>query len=349
MYKYSLKSLYDIIANFKNKRILVIGDIILDKFIWGTVSRISPEAPVPVLWAKSESFMPGGASNVANNISSLNAKVFLCGVIGNDAAGASLLSELRKKNINTEGVFVDKNRPTIEKTRIIAHHQQVVRIDREDPKPINSKIIKGILGYAEKIIKEIDAVIIEDYGKGVIGPLLLKGLIPFCKRSKKIVTVDPKQENFLYYKSVTAITPNRKEAEEASGVKIEDIGSLKSAGQKLVKDLDCEAVLVTLGEDGIALFQKDKEWMHIPTVAQEVYDVSGAGDTAIAVFTLAKSSGASMIEAAHISNVAAGIVVGKVGIAVCSLEELRSRMEQIDRYGVQQKKSSYPSESIFKK
>ena len=349
MQRQNLKRLHNIISRFNDVNILVVGDVMLDKFIWGTVSRISPEAPVPVLWAKSESFMPGGASNVANNMSALGVKVYLCGVIGDDEAGRILTAELAKRGINNDGVLIDDSRPTVEKTRIIAHHQQVVRIDKESNVAIDNKIITRILSFAKDKVPEVDAVVIEDYGKGLIIPHLLKELVPFSRARKKIITVDPKQEHFNFYKGVTAIMPNRKEAEDASGIRIKDVASLKAAGEELLRRLRCEAILITLGEDGMALFQRSKGWVHIPTVAQEVYDVSGAGDTAIAVFTLAKSCGANMVEAAHISNVAAGIVVGKVGIGVCSAEELRSHIEQIKRYGVKKAKGSYPSESIFKK
>lgn len=339
---------YKVISRFKNARILVIGDIMLDKFIWGTVSRISPEAPVPVVWAKSESSMPGGASNVANNIRAFGAEVYMCGIAGDDETGRVLISELAKSGINNEGVVIDPHRPTTNKTRIIAHHQQVVRIDKELNAVVENKVLTQIISFAKSKIPYMDAVIIEDYGKGLIVPRLIKELVAFSRAHKKIIMVDPKQEHLGFYKGVTAITPNRNEAGGTSGIKIKDSDSLKKVGKRLLQTLRSEAVLITLGEDGMALFQKGSEYIHIPTVAQEVYDVSGAGDTVIAIFCLAKASGATMVEAAHISNVAAGIAVGKLGIAVCTEKELKSHLSHIKRGGLRVKKGSYPSESIFR-
>lgn len=348
MRRQSLSRFYKIISRFKDTRILVIGDVMLDKFIWGTVSRISPEAPVPVVWSKSESFMPGGASNVANNIRALGADVYMCGLVGDDEAGRILVAELAKNGINNEGIVIDNTRPTTDKTRIIAHHQQVVRIDKESNGAVDNRILTQILSFAKDKIPYMDAVIIEDYGKGLIVPHLIKELVTLSRVHKKIIMVDPKQEHFGFYKGVTAVTPNRKETEAASGIKIKDADSLREVGRRLLQRLRSEAILITLGEDGMALFQKGNRFTHIPTVAQEVYDVSGAGDTVIAVFCLAKASGSTMVGAAHISNVAAGVVVGKLGIAVCSTKELKSHLSQIKRYGIRPKKSSYPSESIFK-
>jgi D-beta-D-heptose 7-phosphate kinase/D-beta-D-heptose 1-phosphate adenosyltransferase len=311
----------DSISKFKKSKILVIGDLMLDQFIWGKVSRISPEAPVPVVWVKRESFMPGGASNVAHNLSSLGAKVLLFGVIGDDWAGTRLLQELKKKNINTEGIIIDSNRRTTHKTRIIAHSQQVVRFDREDIEPVRKNLEKKLLKDLEKKIKEVDGLIIEDYEKGIVTPYLVKKIVELGKKYKKIIVVDPKEKHFSYYKGVTAITPNRDEASKAVGFEIKDEKTLMKAGNRLLKKLDCKAILLTLGEDGICLFYKNK-FYHIPTMAREVYDVSGAGDTVVAVFTLAYSSGLSLEESAYLANQSAGIVVAKVGIAVISDKEL---------------------------
>lgn len=357
MYTNKLKRLRSLMPRLKNARILVIGDVMLDRFIWGTVSRISPEAPVPVVWAKSESFMPGGASNVANNICALGAQAYMCGMIGDDEAGRTVVAELSKNGINSEGMLVDASRPTIQKTRIIAHHQQVVRIDKESDGPLKSRDITRVLSYAKAKIKDIDAIIIEDYGKGLITPRLIKELIILAKRHKKIITVDPKKEHFKAYSGATVIKPNRKEAEDASGIKIKDRPSLNEAGKKLLKLLKAEAVLVTLGEDGMALFEKKKDCVCIPTVAQEVYDVSGAGDTVIGIFTLAKVAGAKMSEAAHIANIAAGVVVGKIGIGACTVSELKSHLNQVKSSviskgdiasGISKKKNYYSHDSILK-
>lgn len=314
------------ISNFKNSRVLVVGDLILDEFIWGDVSRISPEAPVPVVWVKKESHMPGGASNVANNLRSLGAEVLLAGVVGSDDCGAILKGELEQKGINTDGIFTDDSRPTILKTRVVAQHQQVVRIDKEKVDPLDSRIAAKIKNYLEGVIKDVDALIIEDYGKGVITPALLRKIIPIAKRAKKIISVDPKEEHLRYYKGISVITPNNHEAARAVGFEIKDSATLKKAGEALLSKLRCGIVLITLGENGMAVFQKSKPMKHIPTVAQEVFDVSGAGDTVIATYTLSLASGADPIRSAYIANYAAGIVVGKVGIAVVSPCELLDRI-----------------------
>ncbi|NQT90815.1 MAG: D-glycero-beta-D-manno-heptose-7-phosphate kinase [Candidatus Omnitrophica bacterium] len=345
--KKSLSRFHKIISRFKDSRILVLGDIMLDKFIWGTVSRISPEAPVPVVWSRSESFMPGGASNVANSIRVLGAEVYMAGTVGDDEAGRILAAELAKNGIDNEGIVIDSSRPTTDKMRIIAHHQQVVRVDKESSGPVGKGVLNKIISFAKKKIPEVDAVILEDYGKGLMVPRLIKELVKFSKAHKKIIMIDPKEEHVDLYRGITAITPNRNEAEEAAGIKIRDVASLKKVGKRLLQKWSSEAVLITLGEDGMALFQKKGGFMHIPTVAQQVYDVSGAGDTVIGVFALAKASGAGLIEAAHISNVAAGVVVGKLGIASCTQKELKAHLGQVQRYGTKPKKSSYPSDSIF--
>ena len=317
-----------VIGDFKNAKVLVVGDLILDEFIWGDVSRISPEAPVPVVWVKRESFMPGGASNVANNLRSLGARTYLAGVIGDDESGSILKGELEQKNIDVSGVLVDESRPTTLKTRVVARHQQVVRIDKERPDGLSDDLIKRIIRNAKNVIDEVDALIIEDYGKGVITPRLLKEIVPFAKARKKIISVDPKEEHLKYYNGITLITPNNHEASNAVGFEIKDDVTLKKAGQALLKKFKCRIALITLGENGMAVFEKGKPMKHMPTVAQDVFDVSGAGDTVIASYTLALASGADPLQAAHISNCAGGIVVGKVGIAVVTPEELIDRINR---------------------
>jgi len=317
-----------LVSDFRNTNVLVIGDLILDEFLWGDVSRISPEAPVPVVWVKKESFMPGGASNVANNLRSLGANVHLVGVIGDDEHGAILKGELEHKGIRTGGILVDGSRPTILKTRVVAQHQQVVRIDKEKVERLSDDLIAGMIDYIKGVIDDIDAVIIEDYGKGVITPALLRRIVPLAKRHKKVISVDPKEENFKYYRGISVITPNNHEASLAVGFEIKDEASLKAAGEKLLKRLDCRIALITLGEHGMAVFQKNKPMKHIPTVAQDVFDVSGAGDTVIASYTLSLASGVDPILSAYIANCAAGIVVGKVGIAVVTPDELTARIKK---------------------
>lgn len=316
------------VSNFKNARVMVIGDLILDEFIWGDVSRISPEAPVPVVWVKKESFMPGGASNVANNLAALGAHVSLVGVIGDDEHGAILKGELEHKGVDTSGIFTDESRPTILKTRVVAQHQQVVRIDKENIDHLSDQMVSGMINYIESAVKKVDAVVIEDYGKGVITPKLLSRIVPAAKRAGNIISVDPKEEHFKYYRGISVITPNNHEAARAVGFEIKDEASLKKAGQALLNKLNCKIALITLGENGMAVFQKSKPMKHIPTVAQEVFDVSGAGDTVIAAYTLSLASGADPIRSAYIANCAAGIVVGKVGIAVVTPDELLDRIKR---------------------
>lgn len=324
--KHSLGGFRKVIGNFKRARVLVIGDLILDEFLWGEVSRISPEAPVPVVWVRTESFMPGGASNVANNLRSLGANVSLAGVIGDDERGAILKGELMRSGVNVDGVITDESRPTTLKTRVVAHHQQVVRIDKERVETLSDRVASKLVSYVEDKIKDLDAIIIEDYGKGVVTPKLLARVIPAARSRKKIISVDPKEEHFRYYRGVSVITPNNHEASKAVGFAITDTATLKKAGAKLLSKVNCSIALVTLGEKGMAVFQKGRAMKHIPTVAQEVYDVSGAGDTVIAAYTLCLASGADPVQAAHISNCAAGIVVGKVGIAVVTPDELIDRI-----------------------
>ncbi|MDP2913395.1 MAG: D-glycero-beta-D-manno-heptose-7-phosphate kinase [Candidatus Omnitrophota bacterium] len=328
MVKYNFNNIKKAVVNFKDAKVLVVGDLILDEFIWGDVSRISPEAPVPVVWVKKESFMPGGASNVANNLRSLGARVRLVGVVGNDEPGAVLRGELEEKGIDTSGIFTDESRPTILKTRVVAQHQQVVRIDKEKVDSLDSRLVTSMGDFIAGAIKKIDALVIEDYGKGAIVPPLLSKIVPLAKRAGKIIAVDPKEEHFKYYKGISVITPNNHEASRAVGFEIKDDASLRKAGEVLLNKLKCRIVLITLGENGMAVFQRSKPMKHIPTVAQEVFDVSGAGDTVIASYTLSLAAGADPVQSAHIANCAAGIVVGKVGIAVVTPEELLDRIER---------------------
>jgi len=325
---FSKKRLKDIILKFSNSKILVVGDLILDHYIFGNVERISPEAPVPVVCAKYENFLCGGAANVGVNISAFNAKVSICGVIGSDSFGDKLFSLIKSKNIDTRFIIKDKNRPTTLKSRIIAQHQQMVRIDWESTEPLSSEINNKILKNIKDKIKDFDAIIIEDYGKGVINSFLVSELVSIAKKEKKIITVDPKEEHFQYYKNVTALTPNLKEAQNMANIKIKTKEEIPNLAKEIIKNLNPDALVITLGEDGMMLFVKDKNY-HIPASALEVFDVTGAGDTVISVFTLALTSGASFLEAAIISNLAAGIVVGKLGAATTNKDELLNRIKDI--------------------
>ncbi len=319
------KRFLEILSKFKKARILVVGDFILDQFVWGSVKRISPEAPVPVVKVERESYMPGGSLNVAHNIRSLQGQVCPCGVVGRDLYGRMLLKVMRKQAIETGGIVYDPTRPTSLKTRIIAHSQQVVRFDREKADDVSKADLLKILKFVRENIKRMDVVILEDYGKGVMQPFLLKEIVRLAKKFKKPVLVDPKEKNFVYYQGVTCITPNRSEAyvgyERTHGACYKT-PELEQVGWGLMEKLKLQSVLITLGEGGMALFEKNRKLTRVPTAAREVYDVSGAGDTVIATLAMALASGAKMQEAAKISNLAAGIVVGKLGTATVAPDEL---------------------------
>ncbi len=338
----NLVNLKEIIKKFSKAKIMVIGDLILDEYVWGSVDRISPEAPVPVVWANRRSFVPGGAANVANNIRALDGDVTLIGVIGKDKNADILLSEISKLKLSRRGIFSEPKRHTTVKTRILAGHQQVVRVDWEHTEALPVDLNQKIIGFIERNINDYDAVIIEDYGKGVINAELLAAVISLSRNAKKIITVDPKEENFLYYRGVTSITPNRKELENAvRNLRIKDKTNkfrvhndqllnneeIDLASRQVLKYLGLDSILVTLGEHGMRLFEQGGAVTNIPTVAQEVFDVSGAGDTVIAAFTLALSNGAKKAEAAYIANFAAGIVVGKLGTATTNRKELLERIK----------------------
>ena len=319
--KISRPKLKNVISRFRNKNVLVVGDLVLDHHIFGAVERISPEAPVPVVWANRESFFCGGAANVGLNLVALGAKVSLCGAVGQDHFGKTLFSLIKKSGIDTNLIVKDSQRPTTLKTRILAHHQQVVRVDWESVEFLSLKMNKLILNKIKKNIDKFDAIIIEDYGKGVINPALVEELVNICKKKKKIITVDPKEEHFDYYENVTALTPNLKEAQAAVNMRIKKKDQVPLLGKMIMEKLHPKMLLMTLGEDGMMLFF-DNRYHHIPTAALEVFDVTGAGDTVIAAFTLALSCRAKHEEAALIANLAAGIVVGKVGAATATKKEL---------------------------
>ncbi len=323
-----MEDLGGILDGFDRIRIVILGDLIIDQYIWGRVNRISPEAPIPVVEVVSENFSLGGAANVASNLNALGVAVEICGIVGDDSHGEMLLQMLERKGIDVRLVLKDPDRPTILKTRIIAHKQQVVRVDREDTRLLEGELLIEMKERLRQAIPKADALILEDYGKGVIQEGLLGEIVPMARRLGKIVTVDPKRDHFDFYRGVTAITPNRLEAGEAAGITISDEQGLQEAGARLMERLECEAVLITMGEQGMCLFSEGSPPLNIPARAREVYDVSGAGDTVIAVFTSALVAGASFRQAAMLSNVAGGLVVEKLGTAVVTREEIRARMEQ---------------------
>jgi D-glycero-beta-D-manno-heptose-7-phosphate kinase len=317
------RKITSILDRFKRLKTLVIGDLMLDHFVWGSVTRISPEAPVPVVQVSRETEMPGGAGNVAVNMASLGAEVHVVGLLGEDSAADRLLSLFQRWPIRTESTVRTPERPTIVKTRVIAHHQQVVRVDREIRSEFSDHLRNEIFTQVERLLPEVHAVVLSDYAKGVVTPSLVKKLIPLARKRGIPITVDPKVENFKLYKQVTCVTPNTLEAMESAGVRsLRDAKDVEKMGQSLQRMINADSVLVTRGEQGMSLFEKGKPVYHIPTRAREVFDVTGAGDTVISTMTLALAAGASFRDAAELSNYAAGIVVGKLGTASVSTEEL---------------------------
>lgn len=310
---------------FKGVRVLVIGDIMLDHYIRGSVSRLSPEAPVPIVGVNEESFVPGGAGNVAANLAVLLSRVEIIGVVGEDAAGLELVSHLSSLGVGSGGIVKDSGRVTSQKCRVVAERQQVVRYDRESIAPVSGKIEAQLLSGIAQGIKNSEAVILSDYGKGVLTPHILKSAIDLAHRAKIPVIVDPKIEHFKRYRRVTCVTPNLHEA--WSGMRrIPKPGEaeLEKLGQDMIRTLNCESALITRGPEGMSLFRKSKKTLHIPAQAREVFDVSGAGDTVIATLSLSLAAGATLDEAALISNYAAGIVVGKLGTATTTIDEIEN-------------------------
>jgi D-beta-D-heptose 7-phosphate kinase/D-beta-D-heptose 1-phosphate adenosyltransferase len=323
------KRAQQITDNFAGRRIVVLGDLMLDEFIWGEVRRISPEAPVPVVEVKRETWQAGGAGNVVSNLLELGARAIPVGVVGDDEAAKMLLARFAERKAETAGIITDQSRPTTRKTRIVAHSQQMVRADREDRSPIGSEIEDRIVAAFNQTVSNADAVIISDYDKGLLTPRLLGAAIASAQSKSRIVCLDPKIRNFRHYRAVDVITPNQSEAERATNTEITDEASLVAAAHRIREMLDCRSVLITRGEHGMSLLDAEGQVTHIPTVAREVYDVTGAGDTVIATLTLALASGALLDEAAIIANHAAGIVVAKVGTATVSREELSATLQDL--------------------
>jgi len=318
--------LLKILENFKNKKILVIGDIMLDKYVWGDVSRISPEAPVQVVNVLKETYEVGGAANVANNVSALSGKATMVGIVGNDEAKDIFLEELRKKNIEINGIFIDKDRPTIQKIRIIGKSQQLLRVDYENKEHVHKNVENSIIKFLDKAVKEVDVIVISDYAKGVITPYISSKLAQMSRQNNKMLIVDPKPKHRELYSNVTLITPNNAEASEMSGIEDETDEGVLEMGSKLLKCLNTN-VLITRGEKGMSLFEKDGSVTHIPAKAKEVYSLIGAGDTVVATIAMALVSGADLKDASVLANIAAGIKVGKIGTASVSIEEIKNGIE----------------------
>ncbi|SPP66090.1 D-glycero-beta-D-manno-heptose-7-phosphate kinase [Nitrospira lenta] len=318
----SQKALRQYLQRFPQASLLVIGDLILDHYVMGRVSRISPEAPVPVVHVESETLRLGGAANVFNNILALGGKADLCGVIGADESGRLLLKELGQSRSGRGGVIIDHDRPTTRKSRVIAHNQQIVRYDMEGRQELKGTLQKRLLRYVESRIRELSCIIVSDYAKGVVSAALMTELTRMAALRKIPIIVDPKVEHFSYYKGVTVMTPNHLEATQAAGLHGDDDRAINQAGALIRQRLGCQSVLITRGEKGMSLYEGEGTSWHLPTQARQVYDVTGAGDTVIGTLALALATGASMREAATLANHAAGIVVGMVGTATVSPKQL---------------------------
>jgi len=323
-----LKSLLD---DFVGKKVMILGDMMVDKYILGETTRISPEAPVPIVDIKSEKVIPGGAANTANNISSLDGKVISVGVVGDDEDGKWLMKNLKRKGIDVKGIFTDKSRPTTTKTRIISGHQHIVRIDREEKMEIDEKLTHKIIDFVRKEISKVDAIAFSDYDKGLITVKLLDEVINTGKQHEKPIITDPKFRHFFDYKGVTIFKPNLNEASRMTGITVVNETSIRNMGIKILSQLECSAVLITRGENGMSLFEKNGRITDIPVIPREgeILDVTGAGDTVTATLSLALASGADFINAANLSNIAAGIEVEKMGTATVSRKEIEFWLDRL--------------------
>lgn len=315
-----------ILGQFPRVRVLVIGDLMLDRYIWGQVERISPEAPVPVVRVTRESLHAGGAGNVAANIRSLGGAVITCGVIGRDQAGRRLQQELISLGVDTKGIVASRATTTTSKTRIIAHSQQVVRLDREQSETLDTRVRAQVRRFIHQRVRECDVVVVSDYGKGVIDAELLTQLAKLRERHGFLYVIDPKRRNYAHYRGATLVKPNREEAGQATGLDIRTEESLQQAGTQLLDLWQAEAVLVSRSEAGMSLFKRGMAVQHFPTTAREIFDVTGAGDTVLATCALALGAGATLEDATILANHAAGIVVEKVGTATVTPSELKAAL-----------------------
>ncbi|MCK5507992.1 MAG: D-glycero-beta-D-manno-heptose-7-phosphate kinase [Desulfobacterales bacterium] len=336
------------LTKFNKCKILVVGDLMVDEYLWGDVDRISPEAPVQVVSVKNENYTLGGSGNVVNNLVELGAKVSVIGVTGTDRHGNLLLKKLNELGVDTAGVVQEPDRPTTRKTRIIAANQHVLRIDRETKRKISAGTFELLAGFIEEKVSSADLILISDYEKGLITSSLLLKLIESAEKHNKITIADPKGLNFSKYSGVRLLTPNRKEAALATGTEILDEAALIKAGNKIFDTAIIDNLLITCGKDGMMLFEKNKEPYKISAKARQVYDVSGAGDTVLAVIGLALASGASLKDSSAIANTAAGIVVGKVGTATVSSKELVSALTSYSDHTIFKQKTLSELESLTK-
>ena len=319
--KTDLRRLALLVERFAQLRLLVVGDVVLDEYLWGSVDRVSPEAPVPVVHVRDETVVLGGAANVARNVVALGGRVSLCSVVGDDAAGRRIAALVEAQGVDPAGLVVVPERPTTRKTRVVARSQQVVRFDRETHEPLGAAAAAKLLAALDAAIRGVDGAIVEDYGKGVLAPRTAVAAMRRLRAARIPVAVDPKA-SLACYKGAALLKPNLREAEALSGVRIGGPADLARAAARLRRRTGGGAVAVTRGADGMMLFEKDGPGVEVATARREVFDVQGAGDTTIAALALALRAGATLFEAAVIANAAAGIVVGKVGTATASAEEL---------------------------
>jgi D-beta-D-heptose 7-phosphate kinase/D-beta-D-heptose 1-phosphate adenosyltransferase len=323
------KRLKEILNNFRGLEIVVLGDLILDEYNIGKVNRISPEAPVPIVEIEHRFFVPGGAANTAANITALGGKCKLLGVIGDDEYGKFLLEELKKRNIDTQGIVVDPSRPTTCKNRIIAHTQQVVRIDRESRKPIDGEVLAKVKEKINKLTTNKDTIIASDYNKGFFHPEVAQILVEISRQTDSMLIVDPKPQNINLFKGAFLLCPNEKEARYAVGDATESL-PIDEVGMKLLRQFEVKGVLITMGERGMCLYKEDEK-IHIPALATEVHDVTGAGDTVMASLALSLKAGSSLREAMEVASIAAAVVVRKLGTAQPTPKEMLELVDQLQQ------------------
>jgi rfaE bifunctional protein kinase chain/domain len=321
--------LLDILAKLPGKSILIVGDVMLDEYIWGEVRRVSPEAPVPVVELQRRTYALGGAANVAANVTSLEGRAILAGIVGDDAQSRILREELFRCGIEGDGLLIDCARPTTTKSRIIAHNQQVVRLDSEQCNSLSPQMEEALLDWIEKHLEEADILVLSDYAKGVITSRLAEEVICIARGASKPIVVDPKGRAYCKYRGATVVTPNTQEAHLALNHLLNLPDDLTAMGQQLLMLLGGSAVLITRGPEGMTLFDPGRQAVHIPAAGRHVYDVTGAGDTVVATLALALAAGATLEQGARLANAAAGIVVGKVGTATVESRELMASVAEL--------------------
>jgi D-beta-D-heptose 7-phosphate kinase/D-beta-D-heptose 1-phosphate adenosyltransferase len=326
----SINRLIKTIERFNSVKILVLGDLMVDHYVFGETTRISPEAPVPVVDVISETFKLGGSANVANNILSLGGTVFPTGIVGADKNGSWLINEFKTHGGDVSGIIVDNNRPTTTKMRILVGHHQLLRVDYESREAVDSAYANQILNYIRNNIDDVDCIVISDYDKGLITKNIIEALVNLKQEKGTKIIVDPKIEHFLDYKGVSIIKTNINNARKVLKMKVKGETGIRRIASKLLAEFECDTVIITLGKDGLSLLKEDGQYVHIPALARAVYDITGAGDTVTAALALSTSTNASIVESALISNVAAAIKVGKVGTSIVTQDELVAKLHSLD-------------------